>query len=46
MSNQYLSDDMTSVVCRDHCEGKGALYYATQVKTKGKPNYGGMLSGR
>ncbi|CAM9700723.1 unnamed protein product [Ascophyllum nodosum] len=30
MSNMYISDDMTSAVCRDHCKDKNALYYATQ----------------
>ena len=32
MSNMYASDDMTSAVCRDHCEENNALYYATQVQ--------------
>ena len=39
MSNVYTSDDMTSTVCRNHCEDKGALYYATQVRISGRPMY-------
>ncbi|CAN0347440.1 unnamed protein product, partial [Ascophyllum nodosum] len=30
MSDMYVSDDMTSTVCRDHCTHKNTMYYATQ----------------
>jgi len=40
MSDQYISDYMTSTVCRDYCDGKGALYYATKVGIE-KKNYKG-----
>lgn len=31
MGNLYATADMTEGVCRTHCEGKGAMYYGTQV---------------
>ena len=34
MSDMYVSDDMTSTVCRGHCTHKNTMYYATQVELK------------
>lgn len=43
MSDQYINDYMTSTVCRDYCDGKDALYYATKVGIK-KKKYNGKHS--
>lgn len=32
MRDMMVMDDMTEMMCRDHCMHKDALYYATQVR--------------
>lgn len=34
MTDMIAKDNMTPAVCRTHCEGLGAMYYATQVRKK------------
>lgn len=31
MTDMLVDENMTTAICRSHCEGTGAEYYATQV---------------